>query len=190
MNAPSSLDSSLQGQFLVATPFVQEAPYRHTVVLLMRHTDRGSVGLVLNNNLGAEIAAIGHSSAIPRLPMNRDESSEAGDEDTFEEESVFDFATESAGEPDVADEDDATPEQADATDVDSNAFRLVKGCVIWPPGQLEREMNSGIWLVTPAQVQAKYLSDDLWAALLGQIGRAVLQESLGIRDFPSNPNLN
>jgi hypothetical protein len=43
---------SLAGQLLVATPELEDPNFRHTVVYMVEHNDRGAVGVVINRVLG------------------------------------------------------------------------------------------------------------------------------------------
>ena len=44
---------SLAGQLLVATPELQDPNFRHTVVYVVEHNDRGALGLVINRTIGS-----------------------------------------------------------------------------------------------------------------------------------------
>src|SRR5688572_6262105 len=48
----------LSGTFLVATPYLQELPYRHSVVLVMRHDEHGALGFVMDNQLKTSLRAV------------------------------------------------------------------------------------------------------------------------------------
>jgi putative transcriptional regulator len=43
---------TLAGQLLVATPELEDPNFRHTVVYMVEHNDRGAVGVVINRVLG------------------------------------------------------------------------------------------------------------------------------------------
>jgi putative AlgH/UPF0301 family transcriptional regulator len=44
--------SSLEGQLLVASPYMQNSFFARTVVLVLQHGDKGTVGIILNRPLG------------------------------------------------------------------------------------------------------------------------------------------
>jgi putative transcriptional regulator len=44
---PSALQTSLQGSLLIAMPTLQDPNFRHTVTLLLSHSDEGALGIVL-----------------------------------------------------------------------------------------------------------------------------------------------
>jgi putative transcriptional regulator len=147
MNTQSTIKVSLEGQLLVATPFVQEAPYHRAVVYLLQHNDRGSVGLVLNNALPIGLAKLGEHVQAEQLVRSRLKPSEP-------------------------------------------QMRLILGCLLWPPGQLQQELDSGVWLTSPAQLNAQTVQDDLWSGLLRQIGQSLLRDTLHLKGFPADPRLN
>jgi putative AlgH/UPF0301 family transcriptional regulator len=65
------------------------------------------------------------------------------------------------------------------------------GVINWVPGALEEEIRSGVWMTTSTTF-AKVLAsqDDLWMNLVRGIGRSVLRDSLGIRQFPEDVRVN
>ena len=71
IESPSQTIQSLEGKLLVASPYFQDPPYRHAVVLMMQHTLRGSCGLVLENNLQASLAQLEQAAIPGNIPKNR-----------------------------------------------------------------------------------------------------------------------
>ncbi len=65
------------------------------------------------------------------------------------------------------------------------------GVINWAPGELEREIRSGIWMTTSTTFATVLASrDDLWMNLVRRIGRSVLRDSLGIKRFPQDVRVN
>ena len=61
------------------------------------------------------------------------------------------------------------------------------GVIDWAPGKLEEELRSGVWMATATTFETVLASqDDLWANLVRGIGRSVLRDSLGIKQFPKD----
>lgn len=137
----------LPGNFLVATPYLQNVPYQHSVVLVMRHDDQGALGFVMDNQLRTNLRAL--------------ESFCRGTQ-SGPREAVGEFP----------------------------GFRMFTGVVLWPAGKLEEEVEQGIWMKTPAQLEAALHCENLWADLVRKIGRDVLRDGLGIQAFPADPSLN
>lgn len=67
--------------------------------------------------------------------------------------------------------------------------QLFSGVVIWPAMHLERDVNAGLWLVTPASFEMAFIGNDLWVDLVRQVGRSVLRAA-GIHSFPRSPYWN
>jgi putative AlgH/UPF0301 family transcriptional regulator len=62
---------------------------------------------------------------------------------------------------------------------------------MWQPGQLDQELQSGLWFNAPASPQ-RLLKEGvpLWHDLVREVGRSVYRDALGIEQFPANPWLN
>ncbi|HRX78545.1 MAG TPA: YqgE/AlgH family protein [Pirellulaceae bacterium] len=62
---------------------------------------------------------------------------------------------------------------------------------MWQPGQLDHELQSGVWFNAPANPQ-RLLSEGVppWHVLVREVGRSVYREALGIKGFPHSPWLN
>jgi putative AlgH/UPF0301 family transcriptional regulator len=137
----------LPGNFLVATPYLQNVPYQHSVVLVMRHDEQGALGFVMDNQLQSSLRALESFFRGARTGVR---------------ESVGEFP----------------------------GLRMFTGVVLWPAGKLEEEIDQGIWMRTPARLEAAMVCENLWADLVRKIGRDVLHDGLGIREFPADPSLN
>jgi putative AlgH/UPF0301 family transcriptional regulator len=61
----------------------------------------------------------------------------------------------------------------------------------WRPGQLDAELQNGLWLHTQASA-ALVFSERVpeWRELVRHVGRTVYRDALGIAEFPVNPSLN
>lgn len=62
---------------------------------------------------------------------------------------------------------------------------------MWQPGQLDQELESGLWFNAPAHPQAM-LSEGVppWHEFVREVGRSVYRDALGITEFPANVWLN
>ncbi len=69
--------------------------------------------------------------------------------------------------------------------------KVFTGYTGWGPGQLEYEVEQGIWRVVPA-TSAQIFSDgrDLWEQLSRQASRLQLQTIFNIKHLPADPLLN
>ena len=62
---------------------------------------------------------------------------------------------------------------------------------MWQPGQLDLELQTGLWFHAPANPQ-QLLSEGIprWHELVREVGQSVYRDALGIEDFPATPWLN
>jgi len=62
---------------------------------------------------------------------------------------------------------------------------------MWQPGQLDQELQSGLWFSAPANPQ-QMLTEGVppWHELVREVGRSVYRDALGISEFPANVWLN
>jgi putative transcriptional regulator len=69
--------------------------------------------------------------------------------------------------------------------------KVFTGYVAWQPGQLERELESGIWCDIPATAATIFSNDDnLWEKLLRQAFDSLLQGMCHSKHIPSDASLN
>lgn len=63
--------------------------------------------------------------------------------------------------------------------------------IVWGPGQLERELDRGLWMqrhMRPGELLK--LSDNVWLDMVRSIGRSVIESSLRIPNWPDDPEWN
>ena len=162
---------SLKGQLLISSGGLYDPNFRHTVVLVGEHNADGALGVVLNRALDIEVA-----TAIPPLAELA-----APGEALFQGGPVHPEAPVLVGEF-------RTPELADLLIFGSVGFltgevtrdagadliraRVYAGYSGWGPGQLEREMDEGTWIVEPATVEDVFTEapELLWSRVLRRKG--------------------
>ena len=180
---------SLLGKMLVATPALHENTFQKTVVLILQHNDKGTFGVVLNR------------------PAN-DEMREAWENATGQnpyEQCVVQggpiggpvFAIhqhESIGEVEMP---GGLFVSADAqslrqlTEQVDDRYRIVFGVASWQVGQLQSEIDDGVWYTVNAEPDEIF--DDatwMWEKALRRYGEEVTCDVLGMDELPTNPSLN
>jgi putative transcriptional regulator len=147
---------SLKGQFLIATPAMQDPRFDHAVILMVRHGRDGALGIVINRPLGVKpladlLAAFGKKdtaavSAVPVFlggPVQLDVSFVIHGSDYSRPDTL-------AIDARLA----ATPSSEVLDDMARNqgpAKRLIAfGYAGWAPGQLEGELSRNVWYTVPA----------------------------------------
>lgn len=175
--APSAAQTPTSGTLLVASPRLADPNFARAVILVLRHDDEGTIGVVLNRptnlvpatifpELGANIGSYqghlfrGGPIAATRLLYI-----------------VRGLAAATVNGPEVLDkvflsiDDESLPDMvrlADGTD----DLRLYAGHAAWVPGQLQAEINAGGWQVLPGTPELVFHADpgSLWAQLEGRGG--------------------
>ena len=182
---------SLQGQLLVASPYLPDPNFYRSVVLIIEHSDQCATGLVLNRPgphpirdvwpevantpcLSAQCIGIGGPMegpliAIHTLPFCADETILSG---------VYASSR--------RDQLQHVVEQLD------DRFRIFSGYSGWGPGQLESELQQGGWMTCPATKDHLFKIDPekLWDYVSRNIGEAITIEGLRIKHVPDDPSFN
>jgi putative transcriptional regulator len=173
--APAAAQTPATGSLLVASPRLSDPMFARSVVLVLRHDDQGTIGVVLNRPTNLVPATI-----FPEL-----ESSIGSYEGHLFRGGpiaptrllyvVRGLAAATVNGPEVLDKvflsiDDSSladmTRLADGTD----DLRLYAGHAAWVPGQLQSEINAGGWQVLPATPELVFHEDpgNLWRELEGR----------------------
>lgn len=178
---------SLRGRLLISSGSLFDPNFRHTVVLIGEHSAEGALGVVLNRPMDVTVEA-----AVPALG-----SVVKPDEPLFEGGPVQPSNPVLLAElshPELADllifgtvgflvgevPDDVRPGILRA--------RVYAGYSGWGPGQLEREMAEGSWIVEPALEEDVFTDapDTLWSRVLQRKG----PEYQRLSRMPFDPSMN
>ena len=177
--ARSAPGDPIAGQFLVATPELQDPNFYHTVVLMVRHDDTGAMGLVINRviargpfeklleGMGIEDAQNGPSeirvySGGPVQP-GLGFVLHSRDYETGETVEVDDHVA-------------MTPSldvlKAIAAGNGPRESLVAFGYAGWGAGQLESEIAAGSWAIVPADVRLLFDEDvaSKWQRALARRG--------------------
>lgn len=179
----------LDGSLLVASPRLQDNPFSQTVILLLHHDDDESLGLILNrptpetvDDFWGEVSEIpchskqpvyiGGPASGPVIALHADESS---------------------GEVPVAPGVFLAVEKEELDGIvqhDEAPFRLFLGTARWDRGQLEQELDRGVWLTLPATQELVFgAAAEQWRDSLRSYGRSLFR-SIGLKHLPDDPLAN
>jgi putative transcriptional regulator len=161
---------SLAGSFLVAQPSLIDPNFARSVVLILAHNDEGAFGVVVNRPVGVTNFPFpvfhGGPCPAPGLFMLHGyaewlEKSSAGDDESDEQKREV--------APGIYLGDAASLKRATKKSQDEEPlrFRAFQGYSGWGAGQLEGELSSGAWLVTPADSDIFFATpaESLWRLL-------------------------
>ncbi len=152
--------STLAGKLLVARSSLRDAFFGRSVILLLQHSDEGSLGLVLTRPADAKDLPfpvfIGGPCKMDGLLMIH------GHADWQDEEGLKEVC------PGVYLGTEEQFEKArDSEDTAEGRFRVFAGYAGWARDQLEEEMNQGAWIVLPASGEVIFETPplELWEKL-------------------------
>jgi putative transcriptional regulator len=170
---PSAETAPAPGVLLVAVRGMGDPNFAGTVVLLVQHNSAGSLGLVLNRPVPHRL-----DEALPELELDADAAPflfQGGPvgldglmflyrsaEDSDDALHVMEETHLGSDRGLLAERLEAAPGYA--------YLRVFIGHAGWTPGQLERELSRGDWLLVPATDEAVWTpgTGDLWQRLIDQ----------------------
>lgn len=181
---------SLQGHFLVASPYLEDPNFLQTVVLLVHHSHEGAFGVVLNRPAENTVKELWEK--ITQTPCNCDHRVYLGG--PVEGPLMAIHAEEEAGEVEVVPGVFFAAQRENLEKLlsqDAQPMKMFVGHSGWGSGQLEHELKEGAWFTTPATSDFIFGSDvDLWKHVTRRIGRSMFENVLGIHQVPEDPSLN
>ena len=181
---------SLRGKLLVAEPRLPDTNFFRTVIFLIEHSEEGAVGLVLNRTSGRSIAELWEE--ISDKPCESDVKIDLGG--PVEGPLMAIHTLPHLGEMEIipgvffAAQRDHLDNLVRTTKA---PYRLFVGHSGWGPGQLERELDEGSWLVTEPTIEIIFHpAEGLWEQAAKKVGDSVLRDSIPIKHIPNDPSMN
>ncbi len=168
---PTALSELGKGKFLVAHPDLPDPHFAETVVLLCEFGPDGAMGLVINRPTNVRLA-----DALPNLPSlagTPHRVFEGGPVRTDALVLLFRTRDKETTARRVFDDvawgvDLGLLERLTKASASTSAFRAYVGYAGWGPGQLERELMGGSWVIVSGDAASIFERDaaNLWADLL------------------------
>ncbi len=183
---------SLQGHLLIASHELLDPNFARTVVLIAVHGEEGALGLIVNRETSLPLEQVWgqvSQSACLREGNVRHGGPVAGtlmavhDQRPLANLVITDDLF-------VATELNAMELLAASSEGQGILYVGHSG---WGPGQLERELAEGSWLVLPATPEFVFSELDalsLWKHAMTEFGRRQIQSVVPIKHVPDNPRLN
>ena len=182
--------SSLQGQFLIASPHLEDPNFMRAVVLMVQHDDEGAFGLILNRPFEQRLADVftpefgdewhrempvylGGPVPGPLIAIHNSEE--------FAEQAIIPGVFLSARR-------EAMDALIQETACDLRVFHGYSG---WAAGQLEDELEAGGWLVSSACAEDVFSDvEELWGRIARRINLQILTGSIKLKHVPDDPSWN
>jgi putative transcriptional regulator len=182
--------TSLQSHLLIASPDLPE-PFERAVVLLVRHTEEGALGLILNRRTTASLLEAWEQ--VSDVPCHRDGMIFLGG--PCEGPLVALHTDEFLLELEVANGlyfcGGKEKLETLVTRADGPPAKFFAGYSGWSPGQLENEIRRGSWSVMPAKLEHVFGSEDeLWLRTRRFVADTAWRSRLKIKHAPSDLRLN
>ncbi|MDY6407244.1 MAG: YqgE/AlgH family protein [Pseudomonadota bacterium] len=169
---------SLKGQFLLATPGMDDPYFEHAVIYMISHTQtEGALGIIINRpaekvSLADVLGQLNLPHADAQLPpLILGGPSKVTNGFILHSDDYQTLSTRL-----IADDIYLTATQDILRDITLNKgpkeFLIALGCASWTRGQLEDELSGNIWLTAPATHQILFHTpfEDRWHTTLKSIG--------------------
>lgn len=178
---------SLKGRLLISGAGLQDLNFRHTVVLIGEHDDRGTVGVILNRPLETLVAEA--VPALAELVGSGVPLFEGGPVATTEPVLLVEAArSELLDLPIFGSVGFLTGDVPEELRPGIERARVFAGHAGWGAGQLEAELEEGAWIVENARADDVFTPspERLWASLLRRKG----PEYAAHARVPFDPKMN
>ncbi len=188
-NVAPSNESNNYGAFLVATEKLTGSKFERSVVLLMQDDQRGTFGVALNKPANESVRTAwkqltgadtsdaplvaggplqGPVFALHQLPSLSDVEMPGGLHVSAQVENIQQLV-----------------EQYESP------YRIFVGIAGWQPGQLQDELESGLWYSLPLDVATVFDDPDwMWEMCVQEYGRLQIEEIIGQEIWLDDPSLN
>lgn len=176
------------GRFLISEPFMDDANFQRTVVLLVEHGENGSLGFVLNRRLKAKI-----NQVVEDMPEIHAPVCLGGPVEQNMLQFVHKMEHLRNSRPVVDDvywggDFEELQELISHDIINPKELLFFVGYSGWAPGQLQSELDRKSWIIAPEDGEAIFSPspETLWKDLLKNMG----QKYKIISNYPVDPSLN
>lgn len=179
--------ASLKGQLLISSGSLFDPNFRHTVVLIGEHNAEGALGVILNRALDITV-----EQAFPplgRIVPPAEPLFQGGPVQPHSAVLLAEVTDPSVlSLPVLGSVGFLTGEVEDELRPRILRARVYAGYAGWGPGQLEREMGEGAWILEPARVEDVFTDapELLWSRVLRRKGPQYERLSR----MPYDPSMN
>lgn len=181
---------SFQGEFLVAAPWQHDPNFVETVILVVEHSDQGAFGVILNcprerqqispQERRTERLSSGKAQMFSGGPVTGPLMAIHGDRSLAERE-ILPGVFFSGKEEKVI----SLVRQT------KHPYKIFTGYAGWGSGQLEYEIEQGVWRVVAATTDQIFsISDTLWKQLSRQVFEMQVQSLFHINHIPLDARWN
>lgn len=179
------------GSLLIAIPDLTDTNFHRTVVFVIEHTEEGAMGVVLNRPTPADLVSVWQkldSEVHVTQPGVLFSGGPVGgplialhDQFSFSDTQIIEGVFMAI----------ASERLNDLVASDDIQLRVFSGYSGWGPEQLDNEIDSGGWLVMPAEACHIFSdTETLYKNVCERFGAQIIFPQLGQNSRPANPGLN
>ena len=180
----------LRGQLLIASPKLVDPNFYHTVVLMIRHSEDGALGLVLNRATDKRVEEVW--SELSEKPCNADLVLHLGGPVPGPLMAIHTDESLSDAEVLPGVYFSVDPEKIEQiVSRDDLPRKIFVGHSGWGGGQLEGELEQGGWLTMPATLgHAFHAGDELWQQITKELVDSILLSKFKSEQIPKDASMN
>lgn len=179
----------MAGRFLISEPFMLDMNFRRSVVLLVEHGDKGSLGFVLNRKLDVTI-----NDVVSDFPVIHSPVFMGGPVEQSTLHYVHRLGELIPGSREVYNgvywggSFQDLKELILLEKVDASDLLFFVGYSGWSPGQLDEELDRKSWIIAPEDPNFIFREtyDDMWRDVLQSLG----DKYRIISNYPIDPRMN
>jgi putative transcriptional regulator len=161
--------------FLIAVPHLRDPNFRHSVVLLFEQSEDGALGVVINHESPLLLKDLCKDHDIP---YRGDPEKRVRDGGPVQPEQGLVIYGDEYADPEGRSVFDGLNVSASRATLGrlckqrTGRFQCYSGYAGWGPGQLEKEIGEGSWIVSPIQPELVLDSppDEVWNRSLNSLG--------------------
>lgn len=177
------------GKILISEPFMLDRHFRRSVVLIVEHSDQGTVGFVLNQETDVTLPDV-----IPGFPMFDARIRIGGPVQTDTLHFIHRIPEQIEGGISIGDglywggDFDLLRVKINLGQININDVIFFLGYSGWDHGQIEEEIEQNSWIVAPTKCDQIFSDDhdDFWKDAVKSLG----EKYAHIANFPENPQWN
>ena len=187
-NKPINNLKPTTGKLLIAEPFLSDPNFARTVILLCEHGSEGSVGFVLNRSTQLTLGDLLPELYTPDLPVFQGGPVQMDTLHMVHRTPIALGGNEIAPGVYWGGSYEALQDMIENNAYNAEDMKLYVGYSGWSPGQLDKEMAEGSWIVTDILPELLFETtpDMLWKEAIRHLGK----EYAYLANFPLDPQLN
>ena len=182
---------NLTGCLLVAAPQWSDSEFQQSVCLIVHHSSRGAVGVVLNRSLPFDGQILWSQIGQANDPMPSDKFYLGGPNSgpvvaMHQREDLAEF-TSGEGVYFAAQVDYLKSLLKDH----SGNLKIYLGQAAWDAGALDQQFETGCWLPLEISRQVAFADGDrMWSVAIRQIGNRFIENLVGAQRIPTDVSVN